>query len=204
MNNPEKELAEIKSIMERSTRFISLSGMSGVLAGLYALIGSALAYYWVYYPNSPFGYRKYFVNEPIIFLKLLATASAVLVLSLISGYILTKQKTTRANHTLWNKTTRRFLISLIIPLVVGGLFILALMAQGYWIVVAPASLIFYGMALLNASQYTLSDIKYLSYCQILTGLLSAFLPGYGLLFWAFGFGILHIVYGISMHLKYDR
>jgi MFS family permease len=204
MTNTEKELSEIKAIMERSTRFISLSGMSGVLAGIYALIGSALAYYWVYYPNSPFGYRTIYINNSALMIKLFITALSVLALSLMSGFVLTKRKTIKSNQSLWNHTSRRFLFSLLLPLITGGVFILALISRGYFVIVAPASLIFYGLALLNASQHTLSDIKYLSYCQILVGLLSAFLPGYGLIFWAFGFGFLHIFYGISMHLKYDR
>lgn len=190
--------------MERSTRFISLSGISGVLAGIYALIGSVLAYYWVYYPNSPFGYRTTYVNDSQLMVKLFFTALSILFISIVSGFILTHKKTSKNNTTLWNKTTRRFLTSLFLPLFAGGVFILALLSRGYFIIVAPASLIFYGFALLNASHHTLSDIKYLAYCQILTGLLSAFLPGYGLIFWAIGFGILHIFYGISMHIKYDK
>lgn len=204
MTHAEKELAEIKSIMERSTRFLSLSGLSGVLAGVFALIGAGLAYYWVYYPNTPFGYRTQYINQDVVFLKLAITAFAVLGLSLISGLILALKKHKKSKSSLWNAASRRFVAAFFIPLMVGGIFIVAIMFRGYWMIVAPASLIFYGMALLNAAHHTHSDIKYLGYCQMATGICAAFLPGYGLLFWAFGFGILHIVYGISMHLKYDK
>lgn len=204
MKTAQKELSEIKAIMERSTRFISLSGMSGVMAGIYALIASALAYYWVYYPNSPFGFRISYVNDEQILMKLIVAAIIVLILSVGTGIYLTKKKTQKNNTKFWSATSRRFLFSLFIPLIVGGFFTLALILRGYLIIVAPATLIFYGMALLNASHFTLSDIKYLAYCQITLGILSAFLPGYGLIFWSLGFGVLHIVYGITMHLKYDR
>jgi len=204
MNHPEKELAEIKTIMERSTRFLSLSGLSGVIAGALALIGAGLAYYWVYYPYSPFSYRTNYVNSNAVLIKLCLTAFSVLALSLIAGFVLTKRKQLKSQTQLWNSASRRFLLALFIPLLAGGIFILALMLRGYLMVIAPASLLFYGLALLNASHHTHSDIKYLGYCQIATGLLSAFFPGYGLIFWAFGFGVLHIVYGFSMHLKYDK
>jgi hypothetical protein len=68
--------------------------------------------------------------------------------------------------------------------------------------VAPATLIFYGLALVNAERYTLTDIKYLGYCQIGLGLISLFFLGWGLVAWTFGFGVLHIVYGLIMHKKY--
>lgn len=204
MNTPQQELSEIKAIMERSTRFISLSGMSGVMAGIYALIASALAYYWVYYPNTPFGFRISYVNDEQILMKLIITAIIVLALSVGTGIYLTKKKTQKNNTKFWSTTSKRFLFSLFIPIMVGGFFTLALILRGYLIIVAPATLIFYGMALLNASHFTLSDIKYLAYCQITLGILSAFFPGYGLIFWSLGFGVLHIVYGITMYLKYDR
>ena len=73
-----------------------------------------------------------------------------------------------------------------------------------WRFVAPACLVFYGLALVNASKYTLTDIRYLGYCEIIVGLLNMQWIGQGLYFWAFGFGVLHIVYGILMWWKYER
>lgn len=204
MTDVNQQISDIKVIMERSTRFISLSGLSGVMAGVYALLGAFLAYYWVYYPNSPIGYRSVYANDTVLMVKLLITAIGVLLFSLVTGVLLAMRKTTKTQTSLWNPTARRFVISLVIPLLVGGLFIMALMLRGYFVIVAPASLIFYGLALLNASNHTYSDIKFLGYCQIATGLFAAFLPGYGLLFWSFGFGVLHIAYGISMYYKYDK
>ncbi len=204
MSNPEKELSEIKAIMERSTRFISLSGLSGVMAGIYALIGAALSYFWVYYPNTPVEYRVAYVDDQQMVFKLVITGIIVLTLSVLTGFYLTKNKTKKNNTKLWSSTSKRFLLALFIPLLIGGLFILALISRGYMIIVAPATLLFYGLALLNASHFTLSDIKYLAYLEISLGIISAFFPGYGLIFWTLGFGILHIIYGIVMHFKYDK
>ena len=40
-------LQDIKKIMERSSRFLSLSGLSGIAAGICALAGSVIAYKWI-------------------------------------------------------------------------------------------------------------------------------------------------------------
>ena len=70
-------------------------------------------------------------------------------------------------------------------------------------VIAGGSLIVYGLALINGSKYTLGEIRYLGYAELITGIISLWLPEYGLYFWAFGFGLLHIIYGFTMWWKYD-
>lgn len=204
MRNPEQELAEIKSMMERSTRFLSLSGLSGVLAGIYALIGAGMAYYWIYYPNPPYGFRTSYIQETQTLTSLLLTGFAVLALSLGTGWALSQQKSQRSASKLWTAASKRFFSALLIPLIIGGIFSLALISRGYLIIVAPATLIFYGLALVNASHFTLSDIKYLGYCELVLGVLTAFFPGYGLIAWTMGFGVLHVIYGTMVHYKYDR
>lgn len=203
-SNFENDLASIRHMMERSTRFISLSGISGVLAGVYALIGSVVGYLLIYYPNSPFGYRFYYVNEGLTLFYLLLTAALVLLFSISTGLFFTIRKAKKSGQQYWDNNAKRFFINAFLPLFAGGIFILLLIFRGYLGIVAPACLLFYGLALLNASSYTLSDIRYLGLCEIALGLLCAFLPGYGLIFWATGFGILHIVYGLMMHNKYDK
>ena len=91
-----------------------------------------------------------------------------------------------------------------IPLITGGLFCLALLYHGLAGLVAPATLVFYGLALVNASKYTLHDIRNVGYCEIVLGLASLFFLGYGLEVWVIGFGILHIIYGSLMYWKYER
>ncbi|WP_439488377.1 hypothetical protein [Algoriphagus sp.] len=204
MRKPEQELAEIKSMMERSTRFLSLSGLSGILAGTYALIAVGMAYGWIYYPNPPYGFRTTYILDISTLTKLLVTACVVLVSSIATALLLSQQKSQRNSSKLWSPAGKRFVKALLIPLLVGGFFCIALFLRGYTIIIAPATLIFYGLALINASHFTLSDIKYLGYCELVLGVLSAFFPGYGLIFWALGFGVLHIIYGAMMYYKYDR
>jgi predicted lysophospholipase L1 biosynthesis ABC-type transport system permease subunit len=200
----EKDIASIRSIMERSAKFISLSGLSGVLAGIYALSGALAAYYLIYYPYSPFGFRFYYVNEKEVIVKLLAIAFAVLAASLVTGYLLSLEKSKKLNAYIWNKASQQLLQDLLIPLVTGGLFIIILLSRGYFVIVASACLIFYGLALINGSRNTFKEVRYLGFTEIVLGLASALLPGYGLIFWAVGFGVMHILYGVLMHYRYDR
>jgi hypothetical protein len=200
----EKDIASIRTMMERSAKFISLSGLSGVLAGTYALIGSGIAYYLIQYPLPITAYRQESLQQPSVVLKLMLIGMAVLVASLVTGFWLSNRKARRHNTSVWNETSKRLIINLMIPLMTGGIFILILLYNNHYGVVAPACLIFYGLALIQASGNLYEEVRYLGYSEIALGLIAAALPGYGLLFWGIGFGVLHIFYGTLMYRKYDR
>ncbi len=200
----EKDIASIRSIMEKSGKFISLSGMSGILAGIYALCGAVAGYFVVHYPISPFHYRIYSVVGADTSWKLILIAAAVLVASIVTGLFLSQRKAKKSETSLWSATSRQLFVNLAIPLITGGIFILIILYEGHFGLAAPASLIFYGLALIHASQNTYDEVRYLGFSEIGLGLISALLPGYGLLFWALGFGVLHILYGGILYNKYDR
>lgn len=207
-----ENLSEIRSLMERSSRFISLSGLSGVIAGIFAILGATAAYYYIStHPHSSgyYYYYDYIISESgdinmdsLVFF--FADAIVILVLSLLMGCILTIRKAKQKGHSFWDTTAKRLLINLMIPLITGGLFCLVMLYHGLVALIAPATLIFYGLALLNASKYTLDDIRYLGICEIGLGLISSMYIGYGLIFWTIGFGILHIIYGMVMYNKYEK
>lgn len=201
------QISSIKKIMERSTKFISLSGLSGILAGVYALIGAGLAYEII--PAdivlTPEPNRGLFNVYSIGFIaELAAIALAVLVLSIATGFILTVRKARRGGQTVWNQSSRALLRNGLVPLLSGGFFILMLLSHGYYSLISPSCLIFYGLALTAASQYTYSDVKLLGISEIIIGMLALLIPGLGLMFWALGFGAMHILYGSVMYYKYDR
>lgn len=200
----EKDLASIRTMMERSAKFLSLSGLSGVLAGIYALIGAAAAYFIAHYPISPFRYRIYSINDGNTLYKLIFVALIVLVASISTGLWLSNRKAQKSGARLWSQTAQKLVVNLSIPLVTGGIFILIMLYTGHFGLAAPASLIFYGLALINASVNTYDEIRYLGFSEIILGLISAMFPGFGLLFWALGFGVLHIIYGSIMYNKYDK
>jgi len=198
------ELSSIRNLMERSTKFISLSGLSGVMAGLYALIGAFVGYRLVYQENSGLRLRDFYVNDPLVLWPLFLIALVVLFLSISTGVWLTIRQAKRKGENFWNPVSKRLFINLAIPLVTGGLFILVLILRGEYDIIAPVSLIFYGLALISGSHYTYSDVKYLGFFEIGLGLLAALMPGFGLILWVIGFGFMHILYGSIMHFKYDK
>ena len=194
-----KDIGEIKNLMVRSSRFISLSGLSGIFAGIYAIVGAAIAY--VYLFPKP---GEYLTLHSLNFKLLLIILTSVLVLSIITAYLLTTRRAKKNNEKIWDTTTRRLMLNFMIPLITGGIYILIKLNSQHYGLTASLMLIFYGLALVNASKYTLGNVKYLGYAEIIIGLICAALPGYGLWFWLLGFGLFHIIYGTIMHLKEQK
>ncbi len=204
MRKPEQELADIKSMMERSTRFLSLSGLAGILAGVYAFVGAGLAWYWIYFPFTVYGegsepptIAQLKINLPIV-------ALVVLLLAVGSAYQLSQAKSLKKSLQFWSPASKRFLMGLFIPVIVGGLFCFALTHENVYSMIAPATLIFYGLGLINASHFTLGEIRNLGFGELILGLIAAFFPDFGLICWALGFGVLHVIYGSMMYYRYDR
>ncbi len=200
----EQDIASIRSMMERSFKFISLSGLSGVLAGVYALGGSVAAYFVARYPVVPWKMRTYSIQPVNVIVQLLSIAAVVLVLSIGTGLWLSNKKAKKHGLSLWTSASRKMVINMLIPLVSGGLFILIMLYNGHYGLAAPACLIFYGLALIQGSSNMVDEVRYLGYSEIILGLIASVYQGYGLMFWAIGFGVLHIVYGTIMHNKYDK
>lgn len=194
-----KDISEIKNMMNKSSRFISLSGLSGVLAGIYALIGAAIAYYIV--DNSV---RGYLILDGNVFRICVAILLTVAALSVSTAIVLTTKKAKKQGAKIWDNTSKRLVINFLIPLITGGLYILIILNQQKYGQTAALMLIFYGLSLVNASKYSIGDIRYLGFIEILLGLICALFPGYGFWLWVAGFGLMHIIYGTWMHFKYDK
>ncbi|MBR9860171.1 hypothetical protein GYB22_05380 [bacterium] len=203
-NNPIDDLREIRSIMESSSRFMSLSGMSGVMAGIYALVGAWFATNHYQKLIDMHDYWPAFSQKPMFYSGFFGIAAAVVALSLITGIALTARRAKRDNKSIWDKVAKRMLINLFIPLATGGVFCLSLMYHGNEAFIYSAMLMFYGLSLINASKYTLKDIYGLGLIEIALGLYSAIDLSSGLMNWIIGFGVMHIVYGIYMYIRYER
>ncbi|WP_298152830.1 hypothetical protein [Flavobacterium sp.] len=194
-----QDIHEIKNLMNKSSQFISLSGLSGVLAGIYALAGAFIANQ-VLLANED----DYVTLESATFRYLLLTAFGVLALSISTAMVLTHSKAKKQQETIWNSTSRRMAINFLIPLMTGGIFELLLLRHQFYGLLAPVMLIFYGLACVNASKYTLRDVRYLGITVVVLGLIATEYSGYAIEFWALGFGACHIIYGAIMYYKYDR
>lgn len=212
MNQQQEQLdaiRDIRNLMERSSRFSSLSGLAGIIVGIFA-IGAIIAAYLLL-GIAPFeqGYYTLLNNESTvagysIFTLLAADFGFILLLSLLTGIYLSVRKARKQSLAVWDATAKRMLLNLSIPLITGGIYCLILLYQGQVALVLPATLLFYGLALLHASKYTINDIRYLGVLEVVLGLLASYFTDQGLLFWVVGFGILHIVYGIRIYFKYEQ
>lgn len=206
-----QDIQQIKQMMERSSRFISLSGLSGVAAGVCALVGAWFANDVIEASGGPYEARavisRTIETESLLdFMghRLFQIAVLTFVAALLSSFLFTYLRSKKNNIPMWGYSSKRLLINVAVPMLAGGIYLLREMQLGVYGLIAPGCLIFYGLALVNASKYTLNEIRYLGYCQIVLGIINCWFVGDGIYFWAVGFGILHIIYGIVMWYRYEK
>jgi hypothetical protein len=204
--NSIEDIKAIRKLMEESSRFLSLSGLSGVFAGVTAILGALVA--WVIIlKNGTIKVSEFYINFTVkesssVIWQLLLDASVVLLLSLLFSLYFSLKKVRRDGKIFWTPVSKRLLINLLIPLITGGVFTIVFIIYHFFNLIIPGFLIFYGLALVNAGKFTFGELFYLGILEIITGLISAFLPGLDLIFWVIGFGLLHIIYGLAMFRKY--
>lgn len=204
MNNATKNLEtlqDIKRMMERSSRFISLSGWSGIAAGICALAGA-----WIAHSRIKLYYEQEFPTGCAGCLKkdLFIIGICVFAAALCVAFLFTFLKSKQEGVAIWGNTARRLLWNTLLPMVAGGLMLWRMIELKQYEFIAAGSLIFYGLALVNGSKYTMGEVRWLGYGELLLGIINLWFSRSGLLFWAMGFGILHIIYGASVWWKYDR
>lgn len=197
-------IAEMRSLMAQSSRFISLSGLSGVWAGSVALAGYAAASWKLGRFASHDNANRASLLTPEQLEFLILDASAVLALALAGSVYFTTRKASASGVPVWSGAVKQLLMHLFVPLALGGGFCLVLLWHGAVAFVAPATLIFYGLALQSASKYSLPELWYLGVTECVLGLLAAIWVGHGLALWGLGFGVMHILYGGVMYWRYDR
>lgn len=206
---------DIKQMMERSSRFISLSGWSGIAAGVCALVGAFFASNVIsgsrYATGDDISTTRHtyptdgsITIHQILGEKLFAIAVLTFIAAFVSAFVFTYVRSRKNNTPIWGTTARRLMMNVSIPMIAGGAYLYKLLQNGSYGLIAPGCLLFYGLALLNGSKYTFGEIRYLGYCEIVLGIVSCWFTGWGLYFWTVGFGILHILYGAIMLNKYER
>ncbi|HEX7492869.1 MAG TPA: hypothetical protein VF346_01510 [Bacteroidales bacterium] len=201
------DIKTIKKIMEESSRFLSLSGLSGLFAGFLAILGACIAHFGILRSKS------FFLDENLSSLsvqetssmkiKLITDAILVLLLALAGSLYFSYRKARRKGQKIWTPVSRRLLLSLIIPLIAGAFFIMIFYQESQWQLIVPAMLIFYGLALISAGKFTYSEVFYLGLAELLTGFSAAIFQGSTIFFWILGFGFFNIAYGLIMYRKYE-
>lgn len=189
--------------MERSSRFISLSGWSGIAVGFWAIIGAWAARYRIkyYYSNE---YTSDISCPACLKSDLILIAAIVFMVAFITATLFTFQKSKKEGVAIWGTSARRLFWNTMLPMIAGGFLLWRMMELGQYELIAPACLIFYGLALVNGSKYTIGEIRYLGYAEIILGIVNLWISRAGLTCWAIGFGVFHIIYGVAMWWKYER
>ena len=189
-------LNDIKEMMERSSKFKAISGLSIIIVGFLASLVSAYIYFCMgdYRINTPAKWR----TTVIIAIVLLVVAFATV---FVMSYLKARQFKLRFT---FDTTMRRLLLNFFIPMAAGGLLCMALLSQQHYGLVSSITLIFYGLALINSSHFSYSELRYLGYAELALGLIDCFLVDYAVLTWFLGFGVFHIVFGIIFMMKYGR
>lgn len=208
-NEQLEAILQMRDMMERSSKFLSLSGLAGIIVGCLAMVGVAFAYWILSMPLHEINYLQFIETHNAYFLSkqiqwLMLDAILVLFLALITGSFLAIRNAKRKGLSIWDATTKRLIYNMFIPLFVGMFLIIAFMLKGQIQFVLPIMLIFYGLALFNASKYAIDEINFLGVLEIGLGIIAIFWVELGLLIWLLGFGILHIIYGSVIYFKYEK
>jgi len=207
---PQQALATIRDLMDRGSRFVSLSGWSGVAAGVCALAAAGWASHILQihavrsqsFLALPAGFPG--TGQEAVGRKLMALALGTFALAFLAALFFTWLRSRKTGLPLWGFVARRVLVHVAVPMLAGGFVIWRLADFGLYGLAVPACLIFYGLGLINASKFTLPEVRYLGYLQLLLGIICLWVTGYGLYFWAAGFGVLHILYGLVMWYRHER
>lgn len=201
--NPADTLNEIKDMMERSSKFISLSGLSGIIIGILAIV--TVSGYCQIYGINPFN-LDYEVLRSLPtehYRNALLAAAVLFAVSVTIACILAINKARRMNQQVWGMASKKLFVNMFVPLSVGAVFCLVVF-QKYPDLVLPLSLVFYGMSLFNASKYTHEAIRSMGMAEMLLGLLCLLFMKYHIVFWTVGFGLLHVVYGTFMYVRNEQ
>lgn len=206
MENHEEQLAaiqEMRNLMDHATRFKSISGLSGMIAGILSLISLYIVYLRT--GISPFEvealdriwHSSNQIQISCIFIGLLIACLGL-------GLYMAGRNARQAGKSAWDGSAKRLAFSLLIPVLTGGVFSVLLIQLGLVALLAPVTLLFYGMGLLSASKYTLEAVRTVGLILIGLGLFATGFLSYGLVIWALGFGLVHILYGFIIYVKYER
>jgi hypothetical protein len=199
-----QDIQKIRTIMEKTTPFLSLSGLSGIAAGLTGCLAGTIMMLkiqsvWISRDLLKDVLADYQLR--IFFTILLLSA---LFLATLISFVITALNTIKKNQPLWVISSFRFAENLFIPLLTGGVLLTAFYFHKNFEYFIPGMLIFFGLALYCASQFSKDEIKVLGILEICLGLLSLYFIPAGLILWTAGFGLLNIGYGIYMYVKYER
>jgi hypothetical protein len=175
----------IRETMERSTAFTAVPGYGGAFMGLTAIAASVIA-------NS----------QPLVNDWLTVWFSEA-VLAFAIGLFAMWQKSKIAKIPLNSAPARKFAMSFLPPLICGVVLTFGLWRFGHFEAMIPAWLLLYGAAVICGGAFSVRIVPVMGWCFVALGAIAFLLPaGYGNLVMGFGFGVLHIIFGIIIARKF--
>lgn len=172
-------LRYIRETMERAGEFTAVPGWGGVAMGVTA-IAAALA---AARQASPRAWLSVWLVEAFVAIAIAAATAAT--------------KAHRANATLFSGPGRKFVLSFVPPIIVGGLLTFELFRLGATSALPGVWLLLYGTAIVTGGAFSVRVVPVMGLCLMAMGAIALFATkSSGDLFMALGFGVLQIGFGI--------
>ncbi len=203
-----KNLAAIRQLMERPIRYSTMSGLSGILAGLAALVGVAI---------DRHVYNHYLPREAM-WINIFVWAG-VFIAAFTCSAVLTHIRERKQNMPFWSPVKRRILMTILTPFICGIGLTVAIMYRWYikdgpnqWGLIPAICMTFYAVALWQVGSFSIGELRVMAVAFILAALVSACffqadIPGLEkgtAPSWALGitFGGFHIIYGLVVWIRH--
>src|SRR5215217_6818980 len=98
-----RDITEMRSMMERSSKFLSLSGWAGIMAGIYALAGACIAYkIFDFNPGEIVDSTVKSGSFPSRLLQVIFLAIIILILAVGTAIFFSYKKANRRGENFWN------------------------------------------------------------------------------------------------------
>lgn len=180
-----EDLRFIRQTMENAASFTAVPGWGGVAMGVTAVAAATFG-------PRPSNTRAWVITW------LLAALSAFVV-----GALTIFWKARRKGTSIFTLPGRKFILSLLPPLLAGGILSYALFDAGLTRLLPGLWLLLYGVGVISAGAFSVRVVPVMGLCFILAGMGAVFLPAaWDNMVMATGFGGLHILFGFIIARRY--
>ncbi len=186
----EENLRVIRQLMERSTKYSTFSGFSGILAGAASITGCLVT-------------RSLSQTDPAAFrVAFLVTWSLVILFAIGADYLLTKRRAARVGKRVLSRLGKQMFLASAPGLGTGALLTLYFLRHNLLGDIYPVWMLCYGIAVCAVGLFSQREVSYLGAAFLLAGAATLlFCPTFGLPMMAVTFGAFHILYGIAVSRK---
>lgn len=184
----EENLRVIRALMERSTKYSTFSGVSGVVAGLASIVGCIVT--------------RSLGPDPARFpAAFLVIWTAVIIVAVGADFVLMKRRAARVGKHVISRLGKQMVMASAPGLGAGAVLTLYMLQHNMLGDIYPFWMLAYGIAVAATGLFSQREVSILGAAFLITGAATLFAPGIGLEMMAATFGGFHIVYGLAMSRK---